>query len=132
MKYKWTKQEVRNQTLDYLDTLKEWKEVIILISTRETKEMRTLWQNNFFYWLLTWIAKETQFSSDEIKQYILWEVFWQKEVLGRILNNKTKSSKLSTKEAWSFIRWIQEFCYSNDIKMKYVSREDQTLFLTYN
>ena len=132
MKYKWTKQEVRNQTLDYLDTLKEWKEVIILISTRETKEMRTLWQNNFFYWLLTWIAKETQFSSDEIKQYILWEVFWQKEVLGRILNNKTKSSKLSTKEAWSFIRWIQEFCYSNEIKMKYVSREDQALFLTYN
>ena len=122
----WNKEKI----IEYVSKWKE--EQIFICEKKETKAWRTLWQNNFFYWLFSDIEKQTPFSSEIIKQYILSSVFWKKEVYWELVNNKTETSKLTTKEAADLINWIIIFCEENTIRIKYTSREAQSLYNSFN
>lgn len=109
-----------------------WKEYQVYICCKiESKEGRTTYQNNFFYGLFSCIEKQSPFSAETIKQYILSRVFWKKEVYWELVNNKTQTSKLTKKEAMDLITWIIDFCTEHTIEMKYYSRELQSLQDTY-
>ena len=118
------------ELIEYLQTQKE--DINWVCKKKETKAGRTLWQNNFFYWLFWEIEKQTPFSSEIIKQYILSRVFWKKEVLWELINNKTQTSKLDKKEAGDLINWVKEFCQEHTINIKYTSSEFESLINSYN
>ena len=120
----WNKEKI----LSYLEKDK-WE--VYIIDKKESKPWRTRQQNNFFYWLFGSIEKQTPFSSEVIKQYILSRVFWKKEVYWELINNKTHTSELTKKEAWDLINWIMNFCIENSLEMKYTSKELESLYLTY-
>ena len=105
---------------------------VYICAKEESKEGRTLQQNDFYYWIFSEIEKQTPFSQETIKQYLLWRAFWEKEVYWKIVNNKTKTSKFTKKEAQEFITAILDFCTEHTLHIKYSSREEQSLFNTYN
>jgi len=120
----------KNQITEYVFKGKE--EQIYICYKKESKSWRTLGQNNFFYWLFSDIEKQSPFSSETIKQYILSRVFWKKEVYWELVNNKTQTSKLTTKEAADLINWIIIFCEENTLRMRYTSAEARSLYNSFN
>ena len=124
MKLKGTVEEI----IEQLQELNKEQEYDFVYSKKETKEIRTLRMNNFWYWLFSDIEKQTPFSLFTIKHYILWRVFGKQECYWELVNNKTETSKLTKKEWWDLISWIQTFCFENWIIMKYISKEEQSLF----
>ena len=129
MKIFWTKTHILKTLSEKLDDNKEYH---LVYSDKETKELKSRYQEQFYYWLFWDIEKQTPFSADTIKQYILWRVFWKELVFWELINRKTKTSKLLKSEAWDLINWIQTFCIENSINMKYTSRDLKSLYLTYN
>lgn len=117
------------ETINYLQTQKEETEWVL--EKKNTKKGRTLWQNSFFYWLFNSIEKQSPFSTEVIKQYILWRVFWKKEVYWDLVNNKTQTSKLEKKEADDLINWLIIFCEENWLEIKYTNRDFENLLNTY-
>ena len=130
MKIVWNADKVYNEVCEYLEKQGE-KEIIVFISNKETKEMKSRYQEQFYYWMFNEIEKQTDFSSDTIKQYLLWRVFWKKEVFWELVNNKTKTSKLTLKEAREFIESILIFIKEHTLNCKYTSRELESLYNSY-
>ena len=86
MEIKGKKQEVFNKMVEFLDKCSDEETIHCYFSKKETKKIRTLSQNNFWYWLFWEIEKQTPFSSEVIKQYILSRVFWKQRVFWDIIN----------------------------------------------
>lgn len=132
MKIKGKPIEIYNIVMDYLDKQPEEQEIIVFISKKEKKEMRTLYQNNMFYGIFWEIEKQSPFSSETIKQYLLGRTFWKKEVFWELVNNKTQTSKLTKKEAIEFINSIIQFCEEHTLHIKYTSNDFNSLINSYN
>lgn len=131
MKIQWKAIDVYNQVCEYLE--KQWdKNIVVFISNKETKEMKSRYQETFYYWMFWEIEKETPFSTETIKHYLLWRVFWKKEVFWELVNIKTETSKLTKKEAKEFIESILVFIKENTLNCKYKNRELESLFDSYN
>lgn len=124
---------MKGNAIEVMNYLDKWKEGQIFVCAKyDTKEGRTLYQNNFFYWLFSDIEKQSPFSLETIKQYILWRVFWKKEVYWELVNNRTHTSKLTKKEAIELINWIIAFCEEHTLKMSYYSSDLKSLEESYN
>lgn len=130
-KYKWQVMQVYDQVSEYLERQKETQEIIVLISNKETKEMRTLQQNNMYYWIFWEIEKQSPYSSETIKQYLLGRAFGKREVFWELENNQTQTSKLTKSEAREFIDAIIWFCEEHTLHIKYTSRDFESLINTY-
>lgn len=130
MKIQWKAIDVFNEVCEYLE--KQWeKDIIVFISNKMTKEMKSRFQEQFYYWMFWEIEKQTPFSAETIKQYLLWRVFWKKEVFWELINNKTKTSEFSKKEAREFIESILVFMKEHSLNCKYTSRELESLYNSY-
>lgn len=130
MKIQWKADKVYNEVCEYLE--KQWdKDIIVFISNKMTKEMKSRFQEQFYYWMFWEIEKQTPFSAETIKQYLLWRVFWKKEVFWELVNNKTKTSEFSKKEAQEFIESILVFMKEHSLSCKYTSRELESLYNSY-
>lgn len=123
--------DIYSEIFEYFEKNRD-KNLIVFISTKETKEMKSRFQEQFYYWMFNEIEKQTDFSADTIKQYLLWRVFWKKEVFWELVNNKTKTSKLTIKEAKEFIESILIFIEEHSLNCKYTSKELESLFNSYN
>ena len=132
MQFKWKPQDIFNDVSDYLEKQPDNKEITVFIANKETKEMKTRFQEQFYYWMLSEIEKQTPFSAWTIKQYLLWRVFGKKEMFWELVNNKTETSSFTRKEAVEFIESVQMFIEENSLHCKYISRDMQSLYLTYN
>ena len=132
MKFKWKPQEIFNKVCEYLEKQPEDKEIIVFISNKETREMKTRFQEQFYYWMFWEIERQTPYSAETIKHYLLWRVFWKKEVFWEIVNNKTKTSEFTKKEAIEFIEKVIIFMEENSLECKYVSKGTQSLYDSYN
>lgn len=130
MKIQWKAIEVFNEVCEYLE--KQWdKDVIVFISNKMTKEMKSRYQETFYYWMFWEIEKQTPYSAETIKQYLLSRTFWKKEVFWQLVNNKIKTSELTKKEAQEFIESILVFIQENTLNCKYTSRELENLYNSY-
>lgn len=130
MKIQWKADKVYNEVCEYLE--KQWdKDIIVFISNKETKEMKSRYQEQFYYWMFWEIEKQTPFSADTIKQYLLSRAFWKKEVFWELVNNKTKTSDFTKKEAQEFIEKVIIFIQENTLECKYTSRELESLYNSY-
>ena len=132
MQFKWKPQDIFNDVSDYLKKQPDNKEITVFIANKETKEMKTRSQEQFYYWMFSEIEKQTPFSAWTIKQYLLWRVFGKKEMFWELVNNKTETSSFTRKEAVEFIESVQMFIEENSLHCKYISRDMQSLYLTYN
>ena len=132
MQFKWKPQDIFNDVSDYLEKQPDNKEITVFIANKETKEMKTRFQEQFYYWMFSEIEKQTPFSAWTIKQYLLWRVFGKKEMFWELVNNKTETSSFTRKEAVEFIESVQMFIEENSLHCKYISRDMQSLYLTYN
>jgi hypothetical protein len=131
MLIKWKANEVFEEVCEYLENAWD-KEVIVVISNKITKEIKSRYQECFYYWMFWEIEKQTPYSADTIKHYLLWRVFWKKEIFWEIVNIKTKTSDFSRKEAIEFIESIIMFIEENTLTCKYTSRELESLYNSYN
>ena len=133
MRFNWKASNIFFEISEYLEARYfDNKEYIVIISEKETKEMKSRYQEQFYYWMFNEIEKQTDFSADTIKQYLLWRVFWKENIFWELVNRKTKTSELSKKEAKEFIESIMIFIEEHSLTCKYQSRELQSLFDTYN
>ena len=135
-KYKWLPQDIYNTICEYLESLKQNEEIIVWINKKETRETRSLAQNNTFWKLFTEIWNKLWYKKEEIHDFMLWWVFWTYEVkiwpITKQMLNKPKTSELNKEEWIHFIDAILEFCKSNDIGVEITSKEIQSLYDSYN
>ena len=130
MKIQWKADKVYNEVCEYLE--KQWdRDIIVFISNKMTKEMKSRYQEQFYYWMFWEIENQTPFSADTIKQYLLSRAFWKKEVFWELVNNKTKTSDFTKKEAQEFIEKVIIFIQENTLECKYISREIESLYNSY-
>lgn len=132
MKIQGKPQQIYNEVCEYLDKQDQEQEVFVFIWKKMTKEMKTRCQEQFYFWIFWEIEKQSPFSMETIKQYLLWRAFGKKEVFGELVNNKTKTSELTKKEAQEFLSAILDFCKEHTLHIKYKSRDEQSLLESYN
>ena len=136
MKFKWKPQEIFNKVCEYLEKQPEDKEIIVFISNKETKEIRTATQNSMFYWLFTEIWNHLWEKPDDVKMYFLAWCFWTKKIKiskqEMEINNICHTSELEKEQAIFFIDTILRFIEIKNIPCKYIPRELQSLYDSYN
>ena len=135
MKFNGKPLQIYQQVCDYLEKLKEDKDVFVYIGIKESKEIRTLSMNNTFWKLFTDIGNHLWYTKEEMHDILLGWVFWTYEIeiwpIKRQMLNKPKTSEL-TKEEWIFfIDSILEFCKKHDIPATITPRELQSLIDRY-
>lgn len=135
MKIKWDLKTILKKVNEMYEKETDYKEYICLISKKETKEMRSISQNNMFHWLFTEISNHIWIDSDEIKQNFLKWLFWVKKSQLWIFTSEVAiephTSKLNKIQAIKLIKWIKDFIKKYWIPCKYTSREFRNLLLTY-
>lgn len=135
MKFKWNPLTIYNEVCDYLENLDDTKEVVVYISSKETKEMRTKYQNDMFYWLFWEVGNHLWETAENVKIYFLAWCFWTKTVkLSKITQEIPiimHTSDLKKDQAIFFIDTILTFIKLNDIPCKYTPRDIQSLYDSY-
>lgn len=132
MKIEWKPTEVYNKLSEKFESLNPNKTIVVYIASKFTKEMKSRYQEQFYYWILNEIAKQTDYSMETIKQYLLGRVFWKKEVFWELVNNKNRTSEFDIKEAREFIESLLIFIKEHSLSCKYQSRDIENLLLTYD
>lgn len=134
-KFKWKPSEVFEKVWDYLNKQKEEQEIIVLISNKETKEIRTLAQNNTFWKLFTDIGNHLWEDKHDVHDMLLGWVFGTHTVkLGRIereVLNEKHTSKLTKEQGIKFIDTILAFCRKYNLPITITSREIKDLYESY-
>lgn len=136
MEFKGKPKDIYNFFTEYLDELDQEKEVIVVISDRQTKEIRTLSQNRTWYELFWWIAKYLWNDIQEVKIYFMIWCFGSKKL--KLSKNEMEIPIISethklTKEQWIFlIDTLLTFVKIKDIPIKITPREIQNLYESYN
>ncbi len=135
MKIEWTPQEVYEELLKHISKLHKKKKITVLISDKETKEMRTLAQNRTWYKLFNWIAVHLWLSKQEVKIYFLIWCFWSKklqlskEIMDIPIISETH---LLTKDQGIFlIDTLISFTKIKNIPIEITSKELDNLYATY-
>jgi len=136
MKIVWNKFTILWELSRKLKKEKLTKQFVCLISTKETKEIRTAWQNRTFYKLFTDIWNHLGEHKDDVHDMLLGWVFWTKQVtIGRItreVNIEKHTSKLDKEKGKRFIDTILDFCKRENMPITITSRELQSLYESYN
>lgn len=136
MKIQGTPQKVYEALGNKLDTFKEDKEVILYVSTRLTREIRTKYQNDFIYWLCEEIGKHLWEKKEDVKRYFLIGCFWSRKVkLSKIeveMPLKPETSKLTKEEAIFYIETLMKFIQLKNIPCKYSPAELRSLLESYS
>ncbi len=135
MKIKWKPTEVYAEVCEYLDKQDSEKDIIVYISKKETKEMRTLAQNKTFWKLFTDIWNHLWEKKENVKEMMLWGVFWTEKIkvwrITREINIEKHTHKL-TKEQWiHFIDSILAFTKKYNMPITVTPRELQNLYDSY-
>lgn len=136
MEFKWPVLEVYGKICNYLDKYTKSENIIVYISEKETKEIRTLGQNNTFWKIFTEIWNHLWYSKEEIHDIMLWWVFGTYTVelwfIKKEMLNKPKTSKLNKEEWIKFIDEMIWFCKKHNIPIEITPREIQSLYESYN
>ena len=136
MKIEWNKFTILWELSRKLKKDKLTKQFVCLISTKETKEIRTLQQNRTFYKLFTDIWNHLWEKKDDVHDMMLWWVFWTKEVtiwrITREVNIEKHTSKLDKEKGIKFIDTILLFCKKYNMPITVTPRELQSLYDSYN
>ena len=131
----WSPDKVFEEIWNYFNDLKEEQEIIVIISKKENSTTRTLSQNKTFWKLFTDIWNHLWETKEDIKDMLLWGVFWTREVkvwrITREVNIEKHTHKL-TKEQWiKFIDTTLAFCKKYDLPITVTPRELQDLYNSY-
>lgn len=133
-KYKWKPLQISEQVLEYLDKQKETQEIIVLISKKETQEMRTLAQNRTFWKIFKGIWDKLGYTKETVRTNILTALFWTYECKMfwevHLVPNKTSTTELSKEEAIQVIDWALEYAKKIDAGIEITPREIQSLYDT--
>jgi len=134
-KLKWNKLELYEYIMNYLENIEEDQELICYIWKKETKEARSVFQNNFFYGLFWEISKHLWYDVQEVKMYLL-SIFWNKKVKlwskEIEIPNISNTSDLTKEQAIFFIDVILKFIQKYKIPCKYTDLDFKNLIETYN
>lgn len=126
----WTPQEIYNFISEELEKNSSEK-LICYIWKKETKETRTLYQNNFFWGLFSAIADYMWENKEFVRTIFLWTLFWtrkirfNKEVIYTPIKPTTKD--LDKKDAIYLIESLIKYIEDKNIPCKYSSRNMQSL-----
>lgn len=136
MKFKWKKIEIYEAFCEYLEKIDDEKEIFIYVWNKQTKEIRSLSQNNTFWKLFTDIWNHLWYTKEETHDILLMWVFWTKTLklwkIEKEVALKPKTSEL-TKEEWkNFIDTILAFCKREDLPITITSKELRSLYESYN
>lgn len=135
MKFKWKPLDIYSQVSDYLEKLDDRKEVIVLISNKETKEMKTRQQEKTYYKILNAIATHLWYSLEEVKIYILSWCFWTHKLkLSRQemeIPNISRTRDLTKQQAMFFIDTLLQFVKIKNVPVEISSQEIQSLYDSY-
>ena len=136
MRFNWKASNIFFEISEYLEARYfDNKEYIVIISEKETKEIRTLAQNKSFRKLFTDIWNHLWETKEDVKEMLLGWVFGTKEVkiwkIIRDVNIEKHTSEL-TKEQWiHFIECILAFVKKYDMPITITSNELKSLFDSY-
>lgn len=112
------------------------KQFFCLISTKYTKEMRTLVQNRMFKWLFSEIWKHLWYRKEDIQKFFMKWLFWVKEIelfwVKQEVENISSTKDLEKEQAIYLIDSLLEFIQKHKINCKYTPREVQSLYDSYN
>jgi len=128
---KLTKEEILKRLVFADDT-----EEFYFFENADTKERRTLAQNNWFYMLLDWISKHLGQPLQEVKIYFLSGCFGTHKL--KLSNtefdipNISHTSELKKEQATFFIDVILQFCKAKNIPVTITPRQVQSLYDSYN
>lgn len=135
MKIIWKKQEIFEQVSEFLDKQKDDENLICIITTKETKEQRTLTQNSMFHWLFGEISKHLWEPLEFVKYYFLAWCFWiEKKKYSKLeidIPKIASTTLLNKEEAIFFIDVIIKFIDKHKVPCKYSSKEIQSLYDSY-
>lgn len=136
MKFTGKPLQIYEDITDHLEALDEDKEVVILISSKETKEMRTIQQNKTFYKLFTDIGNHLWESKEDVHDMMLWGIFWTRSVtiwrITKEINVEKHTSKLTKDQGIHFIDTMLAFVKKYDMPITVTSREIDSLYESYN
>jgi len=140
----WYSKNIKMKTKGTIFSILEWvwglikkldpnKTYICYIAEKETKEMRSLWQNNFFWGLFTEIWKYMWEDKETVRTIFMWIAFWLREYK---LNNwksinipkKAHTADLEKTEAIYLIDLLWKFIEDKNIPCKYTPKEIQSLY----
>ena len=128
---KYTKEEILQQ-LVFAENTDEF----YFFDNADTKQKRTLAQNNWFYMLLSAISKHLGQPLQEVKIYFLSGCFWTHKL--KLSNtefdipNISHTSELNKEQATFYIDVILQFCKAKDIPVTITPRQVQSLYDSYN
>lgn len=101
------------------------------IKKKEKKSLRSLAQNNFFYWLFSEIWNHLWESKEDVKKYFMIWCFWIKEIemfwVKQQIPIKNTTKELKKEEAIFLINTLWKFVWTHNIPCKYTPREVESL-----
>jgi len=93
-KFEWTPEEVFEQASTFIDKNSNKEKLVCYISTKETKEIRSISQNSTFYKLFTDIWNHLWETKDDIHDMMLAWIFWTKTVKVWVFEREVNNEKL--------------------------------------
>lgn len=136
MKTEWNPIKVMWEIKNYFIWKKSDKNFHVLISTKETKEMKTRQQEKTYYKILTWISKHLWYKLQEVKIYVLSWCFWTHRL--KLFDeeievpNISETRWFSKEQAIFFIDTLLQFVKDKNIPVEITPKEVQSLYDSYN
>ena len=136
MKFTGKPLEIYEKVSNYLENIKDTKQVIVYISDRETKEMKTRQQEKTYYKIMNAIATHLGYSVEEVKIYILSWCFWTHKIkLSKEemeVPNISRTRDLTKEQAIFFIDTLLQFVKIKNVPVEITPIEIQSLYNSYN
>ena len=136
MKLEWNKFVLLGLLTKLFKKHKLSKQFVILVSTKETREMKSRQQEKTYYRLFNWIAKHLWYNIQEVKIYFMIWCFWSK----KLKLSKTEmeipvisqTRDLTKEQAIFLIDTLIEFTKIKNIPVKITPLELQSLYDSFN
>ena len=136
MKFTGKPLEIYEKVSNYLENIKDTKQVIVYISDRETKEMKTRQQEKTYYKIMNAIATHLGYSVEEVKIYILSWCFWTHKIkLSKEemeVPNISRTRDFTKEQAIFFIDTLLQFVKIKNVPVEITPIEVQSLYNSYN
>jgi len=134
-KFEWTPEQVYEQLWEWIEKNHDKEKIVAYISTKETKEIRSLSQNATFYKLFTDIGNHLWEKKDDVHDMLLAWVFGTRTVtiwkIVKEVNIEKHTSKLDKEQGIRFIDTILKFVERESMPITITSREIQSLHDSY-
>ena len=113
MKLEWNKFVLLGLLTKLFKKHKLSKQFVILVSTKETREMKSRQQEKTYYKIFDWIGKYLWYDKEIVKQNILKALFWTYEVKMfweiHLVANISRTRDLKKDQARLLIDWSLEY-----------------------